>query len=359
MTRTLPAGPGLPLPPVRNLPALTSLRAFAALFVFVFHLQRHGVGLEGVPVVPVGYTGVSFFFVLSGFVLAWTYRPGRPSQFWLRRVARVYPSHLVMLGVAALVPIVAGARSVSVAVPNAFLVHAFSTSADTVFAMNAVSWSLSCEIFFYAMFPLVFLVLSRVDRVWRWTIPAAMLGATCAALVLRPELGGLWFYWPPVRLAEFALGVAVACEVRSGLRLRWVRLAWVVPALLVTTAAVEVIIDTYPLPNQLLAVPYAGLIFAAAQTDLSGVGRVLSARPLVYAGEVSFAFYLVHELVIIHVEAHLQAPALHQTALILVVAVLAAIALHHAVERPLQRVIVRHGGAALIRLWGADRPARI
>ena len=82
-----------------TLPRLTSLRAFAALVVFLSHLDIRGgtLGAAG-PFVAYGYVGVGFFFVLSGFVLTWSYVPGAPvGAFYLRRFARIWPNHFVML----------------------------------------------------------------------------------------------------------------------------------------------------------------------------------------------------------------------------------------------------------------------
>ena len=87
------------------LPRLTALRAFAAVFVFSYHMQLFGVAFNGHLPFDIGYSGVSFFFILSGFVLAWSTTPGlSPWTFYRRRLARIYPIYLVMLAVAEDVP---------------------------------------------------------------------------------------------------------------------------------------------------------------------------------------------------------------------------------------------------------------
>ena len=73
------------------LDSLTILRGPAALFVFFYHTRWAHV----VPSASVGYVGVALFFVLSGFVLTWSYKPADGAKkFYLRRFARVYPLHL-------------------------------------------------------------------------------------------------------------------------------------------------------------------------------------------------------------------------------------------------------------------------
>src|SRR5438270_13969844 len=85
-----------------RLPALTSLRFFAALHVMFFHLYAMRVtdwtGWRR-QISSIGYVGVSFFFVLSGFILVYTYadRPISAVEFWRARFARIYPSYLFSL----------------------------------------------------------------------------------------------------------------------------------------------------------------------------------------------------------------------------------------------------------------------
>ena len=78
-----------------RLPSLTGLRFWAALLVVLYHLSR---SVGPLPVISdvawYGRSGVTFFFVLSGFVLTWTYFDQRPklSTFWWRRFARIWPA---------------------------------------------------------------------------------------------------------------------------------------------------------------------------------------------------------------------------------------------------------------------------
>lgn len=82
-----------------RLDAITALRWWAALAVFLFHV-RNIVPLPGAVAefARFGYLGVAFFFVLSGFVLTWSWRPTVDKRtFYWRRFARVYPLNVVTL----------------------------------------------------------------------------------------------------------------------------------------------------------------------------------------------------------------------------------------------------------------------
>src|SRR5271157_4919795 len=85
-----------------RLPAITSLRFLAAFHVALFHMDAMGA-ITGPPWLKtfagIGYVGVSFFFVLSGFILVYTYA-GRDivlGEFWQTRFARIYPAYLFSL----------------------------------------------------------------------------------------------------------------------------------------------------------------------------------------------------------------------------------------------------------------------
>ncbi len=94
-----------------RLPSLTGARFLAALGVFAYH--SHVRVSSPIPASTkalrywasaAGAVGVSFFFVLSGFVLTWSARPGqRARTFWRRRVAKIYPNHLATFVLVAVV----------------------------------------------------------------------------------------------------------------------------------------------------------------------------------------------------------------------------------------------------------------
>ncbi len=331
-----------------NLPRLTSLRALAALIVFGYHIGHHTSWLPGARITSHGYVGVAFFFVLSGFVLTWSTSPGTSARtFWIRRFARVYPSHAAMFAVALALPVLAFPPTLVAAGANLVLLQAWFPQWDIAFGINAVSWSLSCEAFFYLLAPLVI----RAARARSLPRAGAILGTwaavcavTAASLSLQSQAWDIALYTNPLaRSGEFVLGILIAIAVERGVR---PRLHPALPA--VGILGWWLALTGVGLPQTVVDVSFVPLfaltILSLALADLEGRRSILRWRWAVYAGEVSFAFYLVHELVIMNLAAlvgdggtHVQRVAYPVLALAL--STVAAIALHHGVERPAQKWI--------------------
>ncbi|MET8452985.1 acyltransferase [Streptomyces sp. NPDC005209] len=288
-----------------SLPSLTGLRWMAALLVFGLHVHnfRYFGGSGGRIMTWAfggGATGVSFFFVLSGFVLTWSARPhDRALAFWRRRVARVYPVHLATAAIA-LVMACTLTRwplpTLSQGLANVVLIHAWW--GPWWQTLNPVSWSLACEAFFYAAFPALLLVLRRVGA-----RGAAALGAVSVLTVLLMAwadthhwLGQQLSSFPAARLPEFVLGVCTARLVLLG-RWRGPGLEASLALAIIGYFLVPQVSDGYPAAT-CPVIGFALLIPAAAVADLRGLPSLWRHRPLVRLGELSFAFYMIHLLVL-------------------------------------------------------------
>ncbi|MEV4119892.1 acyltransferase [Micromonospora sp. NPDC049645] len=304
-TAAVSAGP-VTAPP--RLPSLTGLRWIAALLVFGFHAGTMRIIAEPDykavvdALFTLGLSGVQFFFILSGFVLVWSARVGDSRRtFWRRRFAKIYPNHLVLWAATLVVaawfadPVLPAA-----ALENLVLLQAWDPRPGWFYSLNTVSWSLSCEFFFYLCLPLALPLLRRARPKLLWALVVALpllILALWPAQELVPEVSRWWFtqIFPPVRSLEFWLGAVAAELMRRGL--------WRGPGLAVASG---IFLVTWVVAAQwiraelwttLLAVAYLLVIAAAADADVRGRRSPWRSRPLVWLGEVSFAFYLVHVLV--------------------------------------------------------------
>jgi peptidoglycan/LPS O-acetylase OafA/YrhL len=340
------------------LPSLTGLRALAALGVFGAHIN----GVLAASSVHTlyrffaqGTVGVSFFFVLSGFVLTWSRSEVSPRHFYGRRIARIVPNHVLTWGLAVvvLVAVETGALQGGHALASGLLVQAWIPDYHYFFAVNGVEWSLSDEVFFYAIFPLLatwaFVMRPASNRRLLWIVLLAPLALGVVMQLIAPSGNDVptttvarWvvYIFPLARSLEFLAGVLLAREMLAG---RPVDIGFGRAFAL----CVAVVLGAAYLPYNLrfigvTVVPLALVIAAAAAADARGRPTIASARWAQRLGRWSFAFFLVHHLVIRVYLAERPLPtqlpsALGVGALLLVVAVAIAALIHRFWELPLER----------------------
>ena len=152
----------MPTPRPKHFAALSGLRFLAAAGIVVEHWQGFAAQ-DYLSFLHVGgFHVVSFFFLLSGFVLSHAYArmetEPQAGRFLFARIQRVFPVHLVCLAlVIALVP---RCRHLALTLPGVLLVNLFllqSWMPDCAFisAFNPPSWSISADLFCYLCFPLL------------------------------------------------------------------------------------------------------------------------------------------------------------------------------------------------------------
>lgn len=358
----------------RNLPCLTGARFVAALLVVLFHFGA-------VPPVPgllfdYGRQAVSFFFVLSGVVLTYAYRDAISSgavgwsDFFNRRLARIIPVHVATWLIATVLHFWfawrpdQGRHPVAYWVMGLFCVQVYWPSADNLFRWNGQAWSISCELFFYALFPLLLPALARRLRSTS-SIIATMFGIyilqalfyLCASGILFKLIGpghsflGYKTYaaastaallvFPPLRLGEFAIGICIGLLVlrpeplirsplRANLLLAFCALALIALERLPRLSLNPVVVGT---EAYLLFVPVLALTLVALVDGLTIVTPVLENRYAILLGEASYSLYLVHGFLL---------PGDHPTKLTYLLCVLgsivAATLLYLFLEQPARRL---------------------
>ncbi len=306
-----------------RLPSLTGLRFIAAFMVLLCHMGISLLPRTGVPELAglskfayaAGSVGVSFFFVLSGFVLTWVARPDDTKVlFWRRRLVKIFPNHLVAAGAAIVLMLTAGiAVTTANTVPSLFLVQTWIPAQEVVlnYGANVPNWSLSCELAFYLCFPLLLLLVRRIrpERLWLWAgvVVLAIAAVPFAAKLLpdQPQMlltGDAWlqvwfvYYFPLSRMLEFVLGIVVAQIVLHG---RWIRIP--ITASIALALAAYVVGGALPVPYGYVAptaLPLALVIGAVATADIVGRRTWFGGPVMVWLGEISYALYIVHFLVV-------------------------------------------------------------
>jgi peptidoglycan/LPS O-acetylase OafA/YrhL len=378
------------MPPTapRPLHALTSLRFAAAALVVLIHSTMFG--LTEAHWRPFHLRqAVSFFFILSGFILTYVH-PALPTwgdrgRFLLARFARLWPAHAATFLLRWLLVGPESAPGLSdglTAGLNLALLHAWVPVWGVFYSWNVVSWSISTEFAFYVAF--VFLI-PRWRRIW----PIALAGSLaltsgligCCVWGRLPLVGtpttlcaaGLLYFSPLARLFEFVLGMTAALlwrrweprlkvGRRGGTLLEAAAFALAGAAMYFTGPAAKAVGrlpglraygEIWLLEVGVTCAPFAVLIGVLA-CERGGLSRLLAWRPFVLLGEISYAVYMLHMVLGAWYERHAAAfsgvPGWRVYLTYWAVVLLGSHLLWAGVERPLRCWIVR--------LWPAPGAAR-
>ena len=290
----------------RPLAALTGIRFIAAMqVVFVHHGSSFVARLyAAAPMVDLGWlaawNALTFFFLLSGFILTYTYTgqmsaEGSWRRFWEARFARVYPVYLLAL----VLSYPFSRPSWKPALACLFMVQTWDPfHPSRAMAWNFTAWSLSCEALFYILFPWLLAAMAHLHlRHLRILIAVTTIFIVFGHTTLaEPEqIHTAWisalFRWTPTpirRLPEFILGIGLGLHyLRSG---RQTVKAWL---LWIAIAAELALLATLHGPwISLLVIPDAILLYELAYGGTL-IARFLSIRVMIILGGASYAIYLM------------------------------------------------------------------
>ncbi|WGK65072.1 acyltransferase family protein [Croceiramulus getboli] len=286
--------------------SLASLRFVFAFMVFLHHIDV----LEDA-------IGHAFFYTLSGFILSYVYadrfqqRRLSRKRFLQLRCSRLYPLYLLTFLLA--IPLSIGWLKMEPlnwmvgAVSTLLMVQSFIPDPNIYFSFNGLAWSLSDLFFFYALFPFLVVFLLRIQR---WMVHGIFVLAAfliLGAMFVVPESWQHWTFYinPLFRIVDFALGILIY---------RWIRqadfgvyqLRYTYAELLSLGLLILFYSQAHWFPKVIRYslyywIPMVSLItvFALQKGRLS---QWLSHPVLLFLGELSFGFYLYHQLILRYME---------------------------------------------------------
>ncbi len=311
-----------------HIPALDGLRGLAVIAVILFHLAAYleptsslAIGVRDV--LRFGWVGVDLFFVLSGFLITGILYDNRNSStrlrgFYGRRILRIAPLYYVTLAImAGLAPIVADpahAAAFFQSLPwhGAYLTNIRLAVADSwsVAPMKTGHlWSLAVEEQFYLVWPAVMAIVLSRSKAGR-----VALIRICIALVVASIAFRLWVH-PKHGLAAFTLLIARMDALVIGAAISlWIRGPKGVTVALQTSKPVLLVVGTaliglgllsaspysylHPLQQgagyTLWAALFGAVLIRSATRQSELVDRVLTVRPLLATGRISYGLYLLH-----------------------------------------------------------------
>ncbi|WP_249158662.1 acyltransferase family protein [Bradyrhizobium tropiciagri] len=290
----------------RRFVVLDFYRFVAALGVFIFHLKNIDKGIS--PAWNGSYgLFVDMFFILSGFVISYSYPSTSTgvrsyARFLVRRIARIYPLHLLTLLA------FAGLAFIGIAGPtahsgltdflyNLFLVQAWGVTDHLSF--NSPSWSISAELFCYLLFPLMMLLATSVRPIVLAIIVAASYGILAHGFLPiwaeRSQMYGANFDYGMLRaLPSFLNGILLAILFRLSGPYRKKPVAIAGIALFGLSV---LILNVFAKPD--LAIILFSLAILCTAVGESAFKKFPGSAWLGRLGNTSYAIYMLHELLLI------------------------------------------------------------
>jgi peptidoglycan/LPS O-acetylase OafA/YrhL len=290
---------------------IDGLRAVAVLSVLAFHI--------GLSEFKGGFVGVDVFFVISGYLISSIIfaeinaRQFTIVGFYERRIRRIFPALFVMLAVFSVVAVI-------YLLPSELVDYAKSMFAATGSASNIFfwrhsgyfdaptskpllhTWSLAVEEQFYLSFPLFLLLVRRLlpKRLFAAVVSLFFASFVASCLVVRRDPDTA-FYMPYTRAWELLLGTGLSLGIFPMLRSLVLRnLATLSGIGMILWSVLSFSQETvFPGFNALLPCVGTALIIWAGEAGGSLVGSVLSWRPVVFIGLISYSLYLWHWPIIV------------------------------------------------------------
>lgn len=291
---------------------LTSLRLIFALMVFGAHCYVID-DIFSTHFFKEGFVGVSFFFVLSGFIIAYNYQKKLQEKeitrrtFWVARIARVYPLHWLTLFIAVILGdyVVAsgGLDWCRHFLASLTLTHAYIPEADYYFSFNSPSWSLCCEQLFYICFPFLVPLTRNYKYLLYIFCVTAILLVVGMHFTPEEEIKGYWYVNPITRFPDFIAGMLLF-PLYERLKDKPITFR---QGSLMEIGAVILFLTFYMCASEIpkvyryscfywLPVAVVLISFSLQKGILS---RILSHRFLVVGGEISYGFYLIHLFILL------------------------------------------------------------
>lgn len=296
--------------------SLTSLRFFAALGVFLHHLGV--LNNSSVPVVKTlggyffnGYTGVTFFYILSGFIINYSFCKHRLSgkfdykDFLAFRISRLFPVHILSLVIFIFAFTSIGDLNwgkIPSLISNVLLIQSFIPFQDYYFAYNPVSWSISCELFFY----FAFCLLVRLKTSKLLLILLIVIGLNVYTLIFPPasiSLHWLFYINPFFRVSDFIIGIVfcrmyLSTDYTPGKRASSIMEVIAIMSFFITAFIATNYIQNMNVKYDVLFIPCMLMLVAAFSFNNGIVSKWLSNKYLILLGESSFSFYMIHFIIV-------------------------------------------------------------
>jgi peptidoglycan/LPS O-acetylase OafA/YrhL len=329
-------------------PEVDGLRALAIIPVVLFHLGLNN--LSG------GYIGVDIFFVISGYLItSILYNDLQNNsfsiiRFYERRIRRIFPPLFFVLFTTSVI-------CWFIFLPEEFIKFGRSLSAAAIFLSNVLfwneagyfdaaaetkpllhTWSLAVEEQFYLFFPPFLYLLFRYTQKNIVKIIGVSLAVSLSLSIwLTNQYPNASFYLIPGRTWELGVGALIALGAFPVLTsVRWSNTLSILGFILIIFSIITFDVST-SFPGIAALIPCAGaaLIIHSTHHNSTLIGKILSLKPVIFIGLISYSLYLWHwPVIVFYKHLSLKPFTIIETFFILVLSILLAILSWHFIEKP-------------------------
>ncbi|MGJ3351365.1 acyltransferase [Morganella sp. Je.2.23] len=279
-----------------TLHGLTIFRFVAAFYVFIFHCHLR-FPFEGplwlTRFIGNGAIGMTFFFVLSGFVMAWSAQRGLRSNYYKARFARIYPAYLFM-GLLTLPFLYDLNIQKSFASIVIFLLNIQSWIPQTFSTWNfGGSWSVSTELSFYILFPFFLpIILSNPYKSLFLSITISGALIPLVYVYSKDYIFPTYYVGPIYRLPEFISGVALGVLVTNkNLQIKnKVRYFSFFISIFSLVLICPIRNSIYMYNNLLTVGSTLSVVYFLSTINIDNKKYL---HPFIYLGKISYSFYLM------------------------------------------------------------------
>ena len=356
---------------------LTGLRFVAAFYVFLFHINIRYPLSENVYVknfLDQGAVGMSVFFILSGFVLAYQYAENDTTlkNFFINRFARIYPiyalsatlclpwigvhieSDHIFLGLSQFFLII---------ISNIFLIQAWFPQFFSHWN-DGGSWSISVEAFCYILLPFLLRNLSEAKKVGaiKFIYLLAFILAILpglSAYCFPGQLNNVFYSMPIFRLPEFVIGICIYLIHSEKNQMMNISSFLMYAILIIYICYLGIYGPSLPIyvAHNWITLPVISLIIFFLLGEKNMLSKLLSSDSLVFLGKISYCFYsfqviLILLLVDYHDKLSNKFFWLHNNKILLIISfvvlLIASCLGYYLVEEPARKTIKRYGNEKLL-----------
>ncbi|MEH0834591.1 acyltransferase [Pectobacterium cacticida] len=307
-----------------SLPSLNGIRIVAAILVYFFHASLDNMlspfanqtiaNANAYFFSKSGWMCVSFFFILSGFVMVWSYKPiDNKLNFYKKRLAKIYPVNIFVMFLFIATGLI-GLNQVDIWLPNVLLIQSWLPNAENYIGGNIPSWFLCTIVLFYIIFPFLYKIVIKINPKYLW-FSVAMLYLLMIAiqfavyrytqssnlvsgwpLYIREEQWWLSYTFPLTRIIEPIIGMLLSRIIIEG---KWFPMS--ANTGIVLSIIIYFINLFVPLQfsfNLITLIPLILLIGSLAESDIRKQHSFLHSKTMIWLGNISFGFYMIHYFVL-------------------------------------------------------------